>query len=178
MGDKQKRSSGKGKPGETLEKASEGIMACFRVCAADARAGEDVTKRWGMLNLVNQLFKIYFRVNKLHLCKPLIRAIESSALKDRFSKSQLVTYRYYVGRKHMFDNNFKEAEEYLRYAFEKCDRDVKSNKRSILIYLIPVKMLLGQMPKESLLTKYGLDQFTGVMEAVKEGNVFNLNKAL
>ena len=92
--DKQKREAGKGKPGETLEKASEGIMACFRVCAADARAGEDVTKRWGMLNLVNQLFKIYFQVNKLHLCKPLIRAVESSALKDRFSKSQLVTYRF------------------------------------------------------------------------------------
>ena len=32
-----------------------------RVCAADARASEDVTKRWGMLNLVNQLFKIYFK---------------------------------------------------------------------------------------------------------------------
>ena len=91
--DKQKRSQGRGKPGETLEKASEGIMACFRVCAADARAGEDVTKRWGMLNLVNQLFKIYFKVNKLHLCKPLIRAVESSALKERFSKSQLVTYK-------------------------------------------------------------------------------------
>lgn len=36
-----------------------------------------------MLNVVNQLFKIYFRVNKLHLCKPLIRAIEQSSLKDR-----------------------------------------------------------------------------------------------
>ena len=91
--DKKKREAGKGKPGETLEKASEGIMACFRVCAADARAAEDVTKRWGMLNLVNQLFKIYFQVNKMHLCKPLIRAVESSALKDRFSKSQLVTYK-------------------------------------------------------------------------------------
>merc|ERR1719474_1171636 len=176
--DKQKRSAGRGKPGETLEKASEGIMACFRVCAADARAAEDVTKRWGMLNLVNQLFKIYFKVNKLHLCKPLIRAVESSALKDRFSKSQLVTYRYYVGRKYMFDNNLKEAEEYLRYSFEHCYRESQSNKRLILIYLIPVKMLLGQMPKISLLKKYDLSEFTGVMEAVKEGNVFNLNKAL
>jgi len=176
--DKQKRSAGRGKPGETLEKASEGIMACFRVCAADARAGEDVTKRWGMLNLVNQLFKIYFKVNKLHLCKPLIRAVESSALKDRFSKSQLVTYRYYVGRKYMFDNNFKEAEEYLRYAFEKCDRESKVNKRLILIYLVPVKMLLGQMPKESLLKKYDLGQFCGVMAAVKEGHLHNLNMVL
>ena len=63
-----------------------------------------------MLNIVNQLFKIYFRVNKLHLCKPLIRAIEQSSLKDRYPKSQEVTYKYYVGRKHMFDNNFKAAE--------------------------------------------------------------------
>jgi len=176
--DEQKRRGGKGKPGETLEKASEGIMSCFRVCAADARASEEVTKRWGMLNLVNQLFKIYFKLNKLHLTKPLIRAVDSSPLRDRFSKSQLVTYRYYVGRKYMFDNNFKEAEEYLQYAFEKCDRDVRNNKRSILRYLIPVKMLLGQMPKESLLNKYDLTQFSGVMAAVKEGHLANLNKAL
>jgi len=176
--DEQKRRGGKGKPGETLEKASEGIMSCFRVCAADARASEDVTKRWGMLNLVNQLFKIYFKLNKLHLTKPLIRAVDSSPLRDRFSKSQLVTYRYYVGRKHMFDNNFKEAEEYLQYAFEKCDQSVRNNKRSILRYLIPVKMLLGQMPVEWLLKKYDLMQFSGVMAAVKEGHLANLNLAL
>ena len=78
----------------------------------------------------------------------------------------------------MFDNNLKEAEEYLRYSFEHCHRESQSNKRLILIYLIPVKMLLGQMPKQSLLTKYDLGQFAGVMEAVKEGNVFNLTKAL
>lgn len=176
--DRQKAASGKGKPNQTLEKASEGIMACFRVCAADARASEEVTKRWGMLNLVNQLFKIYLKVNKLHLCKPLIRAIESSAFKDRFSKSQLVTYRYYVGRKYMFDNNFKEAEEYLRYAFEHCDMRKKGNKRLILIYLVPVKMLLGQMPKESLLTKYNLPQFTKIVQAVKVGNLKKLNSEL
>ena len=46
------------------------------------------------------------------------------------------------------------------------------------VLLIAVKMLLGQMPKQSLLKKYDLQQFTGVMEAVKEGNLYNLNKAL
>ena len=39
-------------------------------------------------------------------------------------------------------------------------------------------MLLGQMPKQSLLSKYDLGQFSGVMEAVKEGNVFKLSQAL
>merc|ERR1719193_3038691 len=169
--DKHISKGGKVNPGHTVEKASEGIMACFRVCAADARSTEDMSKKWGMLNLVNQLFKIYFKVNKLHLCKPLIRAVESSALKDRFSKSQLVTYRYYVGRKYMFDNNFKEAEEYLRYAFEKCDRDSKVNKKLVLIYLIPVKMLLGQMPKQSLLKKYDLTAFAEVARGVRSGDL-------
>ena len=104
--------------GETLEKAAEHIMTCFRTCAVDNKSAEEVSKRWGLLNVVNQLFKIYFRVNKVHLSKPLIRAIESSNLKDKYPKSQQVTYKYYVGRKHMFDYDFKAAEEYLTFAFE------------------------------------------------------------
>ena len=166
------------KPGATLEKAAEHMMSCFRTCALDSKSGEDVTKRWGMLNIVNQLFKIYFRVNKLHLCKPLIRAIESSPLKDRYPTAQQVTYKYYVGRKYMFDNDFKAAETYLSYAFERCHKESTANKRSILIYLIPVKMLLGTMPKRAVLEKYDLLQFGEVVEAVKQGNLLRLNEAL
>lgn len=167
-----------GKPGETLEKAAEHIMSCFRTCALDSKSTEDVTKRWGMLNIVNQLFKIYFKVNKLHLCKPLIRAIESSSLKDRYPKSQQVTYKFYVGRKYMFDNDFKSAENYLTYAFEHCHRRCTANKRAILIYLIPVKMLLGHMPTQAILRKYDLLEFSQVVQAVKDGNLLLLNEAL
>lgn len=81
------------KPGEILEKAAECLMGCFRVCAADNRSSEEDTKRIGMMALVNQLFKVYFRINKLHLCKPLIRAIESSPFKESFALSHQVTYR-------------------------------------------------------------------------------------
>ena len=175
--DKQLEAKG-GKPGATLEKAAEHLMCCFRTCAIDRKSTEDVTKRWGMLNMVNQLFKIYFQVNKLHLCKPLIRAIESSPLKDRYPKAQQVTYKYYVGRKYMFDNSFKAAEEYLSYAFEHCHRDSTANKRSILIYLIPVKMLLGHMPSQDLLAKYDLLQFQDIVTSVKQGNLLKLNAAL
>lgn len=47
------------------------------------------------------------QINKLHLCKPLIRAIDSSNLKNDYSQAQKVTYKYYVGRKAMFDSDFK-----------------------------------------------------------------------
>merc|ERR1711988_2080051 len=80
---------------------------------------EDIDNDETACILANLIYKgrikgyISHQHNKLHLCKPLIRAVESSALKDRFSKSQLVTYKYFVGRKYMFDNQLKEAEEYL-----------------------------------------------------------------
>ncbi|KAM6178248.1 PCI domain-containing protein 2 [Rhynchocyon petersi] len=176
--DQQLVKKGKSKVGDMLEKAAELLMSCFRVCASDTRAGIEDSKKWGMLFLVNQLFKIYFKINKLHLCKPLIRAIDSSNLKEDYSIAQRVTYKYYVGRKAMFDSDFKQAEEYLSFAFERCHRSSQKNKRMILIYLLPVKMLLGHMPTIELLKKYHLMQFAEVTRAVSEGNLLLLNEAL
>ncbi|KAF6038914.1 C27F2.10 [Bugula neritina] len=156
------------KKGEMLEKAADSIMGCFRVCASDNRSAPENSKKWGMLNLVNQLFKIYFRINKLHLCKPLIRAIDSLTIKDR----------YYVGRKSMFENDFKSADEYLTFAFERCHRSSKANKKLILISLIPVKMLTGRLPSREVLRKYDLMQFADVADAVRCGNLLKLNEAL
>lgn len=168
----------KGKPEELLEKAADLLMGLFRVCASDNRSSPEDSKRRGMLILVNQLFKIYFKINKLHLCKPLIRAIESSNIKEQSGLAQIVTYKYYVGRKAIFDSDFKNAEECLTYAFEHCHKKCQKNKRQILINLIPVKILLGQMPKANLLVKYDLTQFEEVMKAVKEGNLLRLKNAM
>lgn len=166
------------KPGEVLEKCAECLMGCFRVCAADNRSSEEDTKRWGMLALVNQLLKVYFKINKLHLCKPLIRAIESSAYKDHFALAQQITYKFFVGRTAMFDSDYKTADEYLTYAFEHCHRQSIKNKRLILTYLVPVKMLLGHMPKKFVLEKYNLLQFWELMEAVKKGNLRSLEEVM
>lgn len=176
--EQQLQKKGKHKPGEMLEKAAEQLMSCFRICASDNRAGIDDSKKWGMMFLSNQLFKIYFKINKLHLCKPLIRAIDSSNLKNDFSRAQIVTYKYYVGRKAMFDSDYKPAEEYLSYSFDHCHRSSQKNKRMILIYLLPVKMLLGHMPTMQLLRKYDLMQFCDVTKGVREGNLLLLNEAL
>ncbi|XP_018417753.1 PREDICTED: PCI domain-containing protein 2 isoform X2 [Nanorana parkeri] len=176
--DQQLVKKGKGKIGDMLEKAAELLMSCFRVCASDTRASFDDSKKWGMLFLVNQLFKLYFKISKLHLCKPLIRAIDSSNFRDEYAMSQRVTYKYYVGRKGMFDSDFKKAEECLSFAFKNCLRTCQKNKRMILIYLLPVKMLLGHMPTIQLLRKYDLMQFAEVTKAVGEGNLLLLNEAL
>ncbi|XP_019871609.1 PCI domain-containing protein 2 [Aethina tumida] len=167
----KQRSITTNKPGEILGKAAECLMGCFRVCAADNRSGDQDTKKIGMLALVNQLFKVYFHINKLHLCKPLIRAIDSSPFKDSFSLSQQITYKYFVGRKAMFDSDYKTADNYLTYAFENCHKSSKRNKRLILIYLVPVKMLLGYIPSKSVLEKYDVVEFWELVEAVVQGNL-------
>ncbi|XP_060524402.1 PCI domain-containing protein 2 [Cylas formicarius] len=159
------------KPGEYLEKAAECLMGCFRICAADNRTDERDTKRKGMMALVNQLFKVYFRINKLHLCKPLIRAIESNPFKESFSLSQQITYKYFVGRKAMFDSDYKTADQYLTYAFENCHKASQKNKRLVLIYLVPVKMLLGYIPSKKVLEKYNVTEFWDLVQAVCQGNL-------
>lgn len=161
-----------------MEKAAESLLACFRVCASDNRSSEEDTKRLGMLNLVNQLLKVYFRINKLHLCKPLIRAIDSSPFKDQFPLAQEITYRYFVGRKAMFDSDYRSADEYLSYAFQNCHRRSSKNKRLILTYLVPVKMLLGFMPVKHLLQKYDLMQFWDLVSAVKNGDLRGIDTVM
>ncbi|XP_050343447.1 PCI domain-containing protein 2 [Nymphalis io] len=164
--------------GKILEKAAESLLSCFRVCAADNRTSDDDTKRLGMLYLVNQLLKVYFRINKLHLCKPLIRAIDSSPLWYQFPLAQQITYRYFVGRKAMFDSDYRMADEYLSFAFQKCHRKSHKNKRLILTYLIPVKMLLGYMPTRGLLQKYDLLQFWDLTSVVKNGDLRGIDRIM
>lgn len=178
LAQKCESTGGGSKPGEILESAAECVMACFRVCAVDKRASNEDTKCLGMLNLVNQLLKIYFRINKINLCKPLIRAIDSSVHKDQFPADQQITYKYFVGRKAMFDSDYKAADALLSYAFQRCPRRFATNKRSILIYLVPVRMLLGYMPRRAMLHKYDVLQFWELASALRTGNVREFDEVI
>ncbi|KAK0403649.1 hypothetical protein QR680_017050 [Steinernema hermaphroditum] len=164
-----------------FEQCSNYIMECYRTCVAESRNTTRTSKKVAILNMTNQLFRIYFRVNKLNLLKPLIRAIENSGpIYDHFSMADKVTYKYFLGRKAMFDLDLKLAEDSLTYAFRNCPDEMKKNKRLILMYLVPTKMFLGHMPKMELLEKYDLHAFDDVVTSVKyrDGNLRGLATAL
>ncbi|KAB0403181.1 hypothetical protein E2I00_015000, partial [Balaenoptera physalus] len=148
--DQQLVKKGKSKVGDMLEKAAELLMSCFRVCASDTRAGIEDSKKWGMLFLVNQLFKIYFKGRRLLVT------------------DQQAPLVHRVGTVVTMSVADSAAEEYLSFAFEHCHRLSQKNKRMVLIYLLPVKMLLGHMPTIELLRKYHLMQFAEVTKAVRE----------
>lgn len=131
------------------------------------------------MNIINQLFKIYFKINKLNLCKPLVRALENSKTPDYcFSLAERVTYNYFLGMKHMFDSDYRRADELLSFSFSNCHPDSFRNKRLILIFLIPVKMLIGSMPSIKLLRTFDLMHFQDLVSAVRKGDLRSLNEAL
>ena len=126
-------------------------------------------------HIVNQLFKLYFKINKINLCNPLKRVIENSGLKESFPESHQIVYKFYVGRQAMFENDYETASQYFEYAFQHCPSRYKKNKKIILVYLLPVNMLRGYMPKQNLLLKYDLKSFAEIVVAVKQGNIRKFN---
>jgi len=70
----------------------------FKIAVTD-RSPLPTSKKWGTLHIINNLFKIYFELKNLSLCKHLIKTVEGQGFPelDRFPVSQLVTYRFYVG---------------------------------------------------------------------------------
>ena len=112
----------------------------------DASLSEEGSKKAGVLYVVNQLFAMYFKLNTLRLCKNLLRPVESRGLHLSGDMSDMVTYRFYVGRIHMFEDQYELAETNLDYAFRHCHRNALKNKKCILRYLVPVKMLRGRFP--------------------------------
>lgn len=166
------------KKDENMERACECLMQLFRICATDTRVALENSKRLGMIFIINQLFKIYFRINKLHLCKPLIRALDTANVFDYCNLAQKVTYNYYLGIKTLFDLKIAEAEKLLDFVINNCHPESRKNKRLTLIFLIPIKMLLGRMPTKQLLDHYDLNQFYDIKKAVINGHVGDLDSAI
>ena len=107
---------------------------------------EEGSKKAGVLFIVNELFKIYFRLNTLRLCKNVAKPTEAKKLHEQGTMAQMVTYKYFSGRLCLFEDNFVDAEQNLEYALTNCPNDAVHNKRCILRYLIPVKLYRGKLP--------------------------------
>ena len=156
-----------------LEAVAQVLQSCFRITIGD-RAKTN-SRKWGTLHTINLMLRLYFQVNNLKLCKNLVRAVDSPAFPpfDQFPLSQRVTYKFYVGRLGLLNADFAAAENDLAFAFLHCPRSKPANRRSILTFLVPVRLHMGKLPTEALLQKHGLPEFLGIVRKVatlKRGN--------
>jgi len=144
----------------------------------DADLDEEGSKKACVLRIVNELFSIYFKLNTLRLCKNLLRPVESRKLHEMGSMSEMVTYKYYVGRIFLFEDQYEAAEESLNYALQHCHRSALHNKRCILRYLVPVQLYRGRLPSAKLLEKYNLNEFLPIVEGVRTGDLKTFHDGL
>ncbi|CAN6880472.1 unnamed protein product [Brassica oleracea] len=137
-------------------------------------------KRVGALYVTCQLFKTYFKLGTVNLCRSVIRSIETARIFDyeEFPRRDKVTYMYYTGRLEVFNENFPAADTKLSYALQHCNPKRERNIRMILKYLIPVKLSLGIIPKDELLQKYNLHEYMNVVQALRKGDLRLLRHAL
>eukprot|EP00823_Brevimastigomonas_motovehiculus_P002693 TRINITY_DN1622_c0_g2_i1.p1 TRINITY_DN1622_c0_g2~~TRINITY_DN1622_c0_g2_i1.p1 ORF type:complete len:413 (+),score=76.81 TRINITY_DN1622_c0_g2_i1:61-1299(+) len=169
----------KGEKHKYMIDAQDTLKKFFQRMIID-RSPLQVSKKWGCLFLIVHLFKIYFRINNLRLCSNLITIVNNANFPKLalFPKAQTVAYNYYLGRLMIFEEQYKKAESCLEYAFSHCHKRLIANKRRILQYLVPVKLLSGNFPLTQLLKKYQLMQFDGLIQAIRSGNLKSFNECL
>ena len=76
-------------------------------------ASDPSSKKLAIFAVTNVLFKIYFKVNTLQLCGKLINVVEGpGGIMENlqlFPVSDVVMYKYYIGRLKMFEDKYEEA---------------------------------------------------------------------
>lgn len=163
-----------GKTPDKLKAAGSFLMKVFGVLAGKG------PKRVGALHVTCQLFKVYFKLGTVHLCRSVIRSIETARIFDfeEFPTRDKVTYMYYTGRLEVFNENFPAADQKLSYALAHCHPDHEANIRMILKYLIPVKLSIGILPGDLLLERNNLLEYRDVVLALRRGDIRLLRCAL
>jgi hypothetical protein len=160
------------KKAQKLVDCGDQLRKCFSVAL---QAPNNKDKKLAALDIVNVSIKIYFKLNTLRLCKNLIRTVESRQFPafDQFPQSQKVTYKFYLGRLAVFDEQYEEAQDALTYALKHCHASAKKNIALVLKYLIPVGLLLGRLPSATLSRQYHaiLAPYLPIADAVRAGNV-------
>jgi hypothetical protein len=137
----------------------------------DMRAGVSLT-------LVNGLFKVYFKLNALKLSQMLIKTIKQLTTIfppiESFPLNQQVLYKYYIAKNAMYEGDFKVALNNLSFVFNNST----NNKKIVLQYLVPLKLLHGYSIDVAILRKYELNRLEAIQNAIRTGNVKELTKII
>lgn len=170
---------GEGEQHRCAQEAVKIIQGYFQAMIV-SRSEISRSKKLGCLFVVVTMMKIFFKINNLRLCTPLVRSVNSQQFPElsRFPQSEVVSFKYYHGRLLVFDEKYDEAERELEYAFVHCHRSAVANKRRVLQFLVPVKLLQGRLPRPELLRRYGLAPYVGLADGIRTGNLRAYNECL
>ncbi len=170
-----------GRIANKMEQVERLLKRAFTVTNNDRRDVHENSRRVGTLGVINQLLKVYFKLNNLRLCGNIIRAVDAPNFPDfesTFPIADRVTYKYFVGRLHLYEERIKDACQCLSYSFDRTPDQAFMQKRMQLLYLVPAKLRMGQIPPEELLVKYKMDCYIDIVRACRKGDIMLFNSAI
>lgn len=131
-------------------------------------------RRPGFVWVSCELLRAYFRLGQVGQVAFLLSAIETQ-LRTAFNprdlpKSIAVTLYYFWGKHCVFDDRLDEADKKLSWAFSHCPVGARSQRRKILLYLVPCRLRRGVLPTQGLLKSYSLDMFVDIVRGIRQGN--------
>ena len=161
------------------------------------------SRKWALYNTANLLFKTYFRLNSISLCKNILRTIATQAAAPNSDlpplqtvpKSHQVTFNYYRGVTAFLDEDYSTADDSLSRALsllplrdrtlnpqdEEGARVLQKNRDLVLTYLIPVRLVTkSKLPSAALLSSSPRLRrlFEPLCRAIKAGNLLAFDEAL
>ncbi|KAJ1922141.1 COP9 signalosome (CSN) subunit [Mycoemilia scoparia] len=165
-----------------LEESARIINKSFSACINDREDIISRSRKWGTYYMANLLFKVYFRIRSLNLCGNVLKAIKASQPPEieQFPLGDQVTFNFYLGVLSFRGEEYEKASDHLEFSLKHCYSGAKANKRAVLEYLIPIKMLNGILPSEKLFNLYpDLRKIYGIFaNAIKSGDVGMFDRCL
>ncbi|KAI9484808.1 hypothetical protein BDB00DRAFT_853380 [Zychaea mexicana] len=155
------------------------LSKVFNIMLADRNPLQE-SKRLGIIHITNLAFKIYTKLDITNLCSTFITNLKTGGveLKD-FPISQQVAHRYYLGRFSYYKQQLLRAEKHFQFAFQHCPANSWHNKRLILKFLIPTRIIMGKLPSMELLQKYKLENpYADLKQTIQRGDIRRFNAIL
>lgn len=165
-----------------LEECARQLNKAFSACISDRTSEEGSSRKWATYEIVGLVFRGYFKLRSLGLCRNILRAIGAADLPDfeRFPRAQRVTFKYYVGVLAFLNEDYANAEVDLEYAFRQCHKDAHHNQEMILRYLVPCRLLRGIILNDSVLNTFPKLSilYGGFIRAIRNGDVRSYDSIL
>jgi hypothetical protein len=180
--------------GDALDECCRTLNKSFSICLTDRYNEYDESRKWGTIYIANLLFKSYFKQQSLSLCTNMLKSMESAHLPNlgEFPMSHQVTFKYYTGILHFYNDEFEKCCQDLEFARSRTSGLIKlsakivdkpSNhnqtyfflihNRQILDFLIPALVLQGKIPQDLILMSFQplFEIYAPLMQAIKTGNL-------
>lgn len=170
-----------------LEDCARQINRIFALVTQDRAPPPN--RKYGTYYIATLLFRTYFRLNSISLCKNIIRTIDVASSSpdmptlDLFPKAHQVSYRYYVGVYAFLDERYEDALTHLSSAYGTCLAGPRGQDQAqrILWYLIPAQLLVRhRLPSPLLLAQYpDLEgMYARLAKAIREGDMGSFDASL